>query len=40
MIGVLPASQRFHTEMGWLESWHSFSFAEHCQTAWGFARCA
>jgi len=31
MIGVLPASQRFHTEMGWLESWHSFSFAEHYQ---------
>jgi quercetin 2,3-dioxygenase len=31
MIGVLSASQRFHTEMGWLESWHSFSFAEHYQ---------
>ena len=29
MISVLPASERFHTDIGWLDSWHSFSFAEH-----------
>ena len=31
MIGVLPASERFHTDIGWLDSWHSFSFGEHYQ---------
>ncbi len=25
----LAAEQRFHTKMGWLDSWHSFSFADH-----------
>jgi redox-sensitive bicupin YhaK (pirin superfamily) len=29
MITVLPSSERFHTEAGWLDSWHTFSFAEH-----------
>jgi redox-sensitive bicupin YhaK (pirin superfamily) len=29
MITVLPASERFHTEIGWLDSRHTFSFAEH-----------
>ena len=29
MITVLPAAERFHTDIGWLDSWHSFSFAEH-----------
>jgi redox-sensitive bicupin YhaK (pirin superfamily) len=29
MITVLPASERFHTEAGWLDSRHTFSFAEH-----------
>jgi redox-sensitive bicupin YhaK (pirin superfamily) len=29
MIAVLPSSERFHTEAGWLDSRHSFSFADH-----------
>ena len=29
MITVLPASERFHTDAGWLDSRHTFSFAEH-----------
>ena len=29
MIQVLPSSERFHTDAGWLDSRHSFSFAEH-----------
>ncbi|HWE22512.1 MAG TPA: pirin family protein [Myxococcales bacterium] len=29
MITILPSSERFHTEAGWLDSRHSFSFAEH-----------
>ena len=29
MITVLPSSERFHTEAGWLDSHHSFSFADH-----------
>jgi len=29
MIQVLPSSERFHTEAGWLDSRHSFSFADH-----------
>ena len=24
-----PASSRFHTDIGWLDSWHSFSFGDH-----------
>ena len=28
-IDVRPADSRFHTEIDWLDSWHSFSFAEH-----------
>jgi redox-sensitive bicupin YhaK (pirin superfamily) len=24
-----PADSRFHTDIGWLDSWHSFSFGEH-----------
>src|SRR5918994_4546500 len=24
-----PAATRFHTDIGWLDSWHSFSFGEH-----------
>ena len=28
-IDVRPADQRFHTELGWLDSWHSFSFGGH-----------
>jgi len=28
-IDVRPAASRFHTEISWLDSWHSFSFSEH-----------
>jgi quercetin 2,3-dioxygenase len=29
MITVLPSQERFHTGIGWLDSRHSFSFADH-----------
>ena len=29
MIAVLPSSERFHTQIGWLESRHSFSFGDY-----------
>ena len=29
MITVLPSSERFHTDAGWLDSRHTFSFGEH-----------
>ena len=28
-IDIRPAKSRFHTKIDWLDSWHSFSFAEH-----------
>jgi quercetin 2,3-dioxygenase len=28
-IDVKAARERFHTEIGWLDSWHSFSFSQH-----------
>ena len=28
-----PAASRFHTDIGWLDSWHSFSFGEHYDPA-------
>jgi len=28
-IDVRPAKERFHTELDWLDSWHSFSFGGH-----------
>lgn len=28
-INVRPATERFHTHIGWLDSWHSFSFGQH-----------
>ena len=28
-IDVRPGASRFHTQLGWLDSWHSFSFGEH-----------
>lgn len=29
MLTVRRAGERFHTQLDWLESWHSFSFGEH-----------
>ena len=29
MINVVPAKARLHTEIDWLDSYHSFSFGEH-----------
>lgn len=29
MIDIRRANTRFHTQIGWLDSWHSFSFSEH-----------
>ncbi len=29
MIDVRHAKDRFHTDIGWLDSWHSFSFSNH-----------
>ncbi|MFM7266353.1 MAG: pirin family protein [Cyanobium sp.] len=29
-----PAGERFHSQLDWLESWHSFSFADHVDPAW------
>lgn len=29
MIDLRPAATRFHTRIGWLDSWHSFSFGHH-----------
>ena len=31
---VRPAAERFHSQLDWLESWHSFSFADHHDPAW------
>ncbi|MBK1835181.1 pirin family protein [Roseibacillus ishigakijimensis] len=28
-IFLRRANERFHTEIGWLDSWHTFSFGEH-----------
>ena len=32
-IDVRPAADRFHTQIGWLDSWHSFSFSQHYDPA-------
>jgi len=29
-----PAAQRFHSQLDWLDSWHSFSFSSHYDPAW------
>lgn len=29
-----PAAERFHTQIDWLDSWHSFSFSSHYDPAW------
>ena len=28
-VDMRPGPSRFHTQLGWLDSWHSFSFGEH-----------
>ena len=33
MITLVPAKARQHTEIDWLDSWHSFSFGEHYDPA-------
>jgi quercetin 2,3-dioxygenase len=33
MIDIRPARSRFHTEIDWLDSWHSFSFSSHYDPA-------
>jgi quercetin 2,3-dioxygenase len=33
MIDIRRAGTRFHTEIGWLDSWHSFSFGSHYDPA-------
>ena len=29
-----PAPERFHSQLDWLDSWHSFSFSNHWDPAW------
>ena len=29
-----PADQRFHSQLDWIDSWHSFSFGSHQDPAW------
>ena len=29
-----PAADRFHSQLDWLDSWHSFSFSSHFDPAW------
>ena len=35
-MGLLfrPAAERFHTQLDWLDSWHTFSFAGHHDPGW------
>jgi quercetin 2,3-dioxygenase len=33
MLDVRRASERFHTQLDWLDSWHSFSFSSHYDPA-------
>ena len=29
-----PAAKRFHSQLDWLDSWHTFSFSSHYDPAW------
>lgn len=29
-----PAGERFHSQLDWLDSWHTFSFSSHYDPAW------
>ena len=29
-----PGPERFHSQLDWLDSWHSFSFSSHFDPAW------
>ena len=29
-----PAAERFHSQLDWLDSWHTFSFSNHYDPAW------
>jgi redox-sensitive bicupin YhaK (pirin superfamily) len=29
-----PGAERFHSQLDWLDSWHSFSFSHHYDPAW------
>ena len=33
-VVLRPAGERFHSQLDWLESWHSFSFSSHVDPAW------
>jgi redox-sensitive bicupin YhaK (pirin superfamily) len=33
MMTIVPAATRMHTQIGWLDSYHSFSFGEHYDPA-------
>jgi redox-sensitive bicupin YhaK (pirin superfamily) len=33
VITIVPATTRMHTDIDWLDSWHSFSFGEHYDPA-------
>jgi quercetin 2,3-dioxygenase len=34
MIIVRRASERIHSDFGWLDSWHTFSFGDHYDAGW------
>ena len=33
-VSLRPADQRFHSQLDWLDSWHSFSFGSHQDPNW------
>jgi redox-sensitive bicupin YhaK (pirin superfamily) len=33
IVRHLPAAERFHTKIDWLDSWYSFSFGHHYDPA-------